>query len=527
MNTVCFGDQVLQHGPNLRIVPTNVDRACRENARGPQLVGQAFAPSASCRKCLHNARYAMCKRHGPPQAAVVRQYVHAKRLLSLVSNETRLRYLEHYSVIKDQWLMKWPEHKRREILRSMWLDTIRPDQVKNMVKLEGGWPPATRPRCIQYYPNLATQAIHGPMFSSLQKAYTDQFQEFCCGDVSVTFGSGLNSQQLGAWMDRAMARCQDKPHFFESDGKSWDGLIQRVHHDLKMLAYSFMDDNFLDFVERGFSVRGYGRYNEGKLAYSIAGTVKSGHNDTTLGNSIVNAMTIFEVMSDLKYKGSIIVAGDDLVVVVDGNFDEHALAAGISDFGIHPEYRKFDDVVDVSFISGVWFPARDGNVFTPKPGRLLSRLFWTLRPPSRKKLGQYNHAIALGLLPTCGGLPVVGAFLRAHMMAGGPEDYNRGIVGSYEHWLRKFRPDISYDGKVVQSFCERYRLTVSDFDYLEKRLMDKAGRVGLWNDDVGKVICDVDCASLLDRPCVGTSYVGGSICPNLVEAHDSSLSVVY
>ncbi len=68
---------------------------------------------------------------------------------------------------------------------------------------------------------MASQAMFGPEFYSLQKAYTEHFQrkEVFPG-IRVTFGSGLNSDALGEWMRTAIAEVP-YAHFYERDGKNW------------------------------------------------------------------------------------------------------------------------------------------------------------------------------------------------------------------------------------------------------------------------------------------------------------------
>jgi hypothetical protein len=512
-DTVCFADKVVPPcGENLRVAPVEVKAVCRRHAAGPTLTGQSCRVGHSCRKCIHNAVYAMSARHGPPQSLDVAPFTQFRAFVVSHNNAVRHEYLDLVGYCRENWLQKWPAHKRHAIARSKWLDRVRPDWVLNMVKIENSSERPSKPRCIQYYPNLATQAKFGPEFQALQKAYTKVYQELGDG-VKITFASGMNAKELGLWMERALGRCRGKYHIFESDGKTWDGMLSRAHHDLKMFCYSFMDDDFRDFVEQGFDVGGLGRYNEGRLKYRLRGTIKSGHNDTTLGNSLVNAGVAYESMVGMGLNGSILVAGDDLIIVVDGDFDEHELARRCASHGIMPEYRKFDDVQDITFISGMWFPTKDGLVFTPKPGRLLARLFWTTKPPAKRKRQLYNDSIALGLMPVCGGLPVIGAFLRAHYSGG----VKRVSLGGYDHWLRKFADETTYDESVVLSYCVRYGVCASDLTALEGRITSRAGQVGVWADPVMEQICRVDLAGLLDRPTVGTAFAGG--------VHDPRLSV--
>jgi hypothetical protein len=404
-------------------------------------------------------------------------------------------FVEHRAHWQDAWILKWPPQKQINIARSIEDDDIYASKVNLMVKREVLPKYPTKPRGIQFYPNLATQAKFGPEFFSLQKTYTEWFQrrEVAPG-IRVTFASGMNAVDLGSWMTSVLEDVAD-PHLYERDGESWDATMQRPHLILRKTAYDVAGDDFLKFVDDGFSV--VGKSPRGALRYKLVGTVKSGHNDTTLGNSLVNAMIVATAMRDQGLRGDIIVAGDDLLAVIQGDFDEHALAKRESSLGIKPKYRKFDNPLDVSFISGVWFRANGSWVFTPKPGRLLSRLFWTVRPPLPKHRLAYNNGIAAGLRPTCAHMPIIGTFLAIHTTEGVAPitPYGR------EYMLAVWESPVSYSELgMMDSFCARYDLTLDDVLSAEIFLAQHAGKIGIVQHPVLTRLMEVDLADIADRP---------------------------
>lgn len=500
-DTVCLGkgdvSKLAPHNRILRVDPCVQATECGMRQRGATLMGLATRMAFVCRSCPCNAHNALCARHGVAAPVVQRDLSWGRDYFRRIRGEVLHLYLEQLAHWQKAWLEKWPAGKRAAIARSVEDDTVMPNVVHIMVKREVYDKEPTKARLIQFYPNLATQAAFGPEFFSLQKVYTQWFQrrEVAPG-IRVTFASGMNASDLGAWMRDVLADYGD-PWFYERDGKNWDSTMQREHLAVRLAAYDVAGQDFLGFVRAGFSVRA--RDPRGAFRYTLEGTVKSGHNDTTLGNSLVNAVIAAIGLLDMRLRGDIIVAGDDLLTVVEGDFDEHALAGVEAACGIKPEYRKFSSPCDVSFISGIWFPLPAGQwLFTPKPGRLLSRLFWTVHPPADKRAAEYRNGIVAGLRGTCGAMPVVGAFLEAHV------DATRGSTPNpaWEHRsCLVVESGFFYTrNDVFPAFLKRYGLSAEDVDSAEALLRDSAGRTGIVSHPVFDRLMDVDCSDLHDRP---------------------------
>jgi hypothetical protein len=151
--------------------------------------------------------------------------------------------------------------------------------------------------------------------------------------------------------------------------------------------------------------------------------------------------------------------------------------------------------VDVSFVSGVWFPTGSSWHFVPKPGRLVSRLFWTTRPPAPKQISRYLNSIVMGLRPTCAGMPVIGAFLDAHYDARGGSGY------VLDKRVRVWQTNKAVErSELLIGFCARYGLAVGDVEDCERFLLANSGRVGIVSHPVLDRMMEVDLADLADRP---------------------------
>lgn len=463
-DTVCLGpgDENNLGDCKISIRP---DFTCDGDRKGATLVGLVCGPAYVCRSCGCNAHNAMCNRHGARAPPCHEDFDGFISQLNDLQHEAACTYAMHLAEFGDAWVDRWSLSKRTAIEESQTYDCIYPNRVKLMVKREVGQKMPTKARGIQFYWNLATQALFAPETASLQKTWCSIFRRRLVGTCRITFSSGMNAEQLGCWMDEVLEDYVD-PHFYERDGKNWDATMGEKHQRVKNTAYQCAGNDYVDFARHATIVKGFGKFkNAGILKYKLRYTTKSGHNDTTLGNNLVNAAVTWTAFNGLTC--DILIAGDDLLVVVEGDFDEHKIAEEERRCGIKPEYRKFLDVEDTSYISGLFARTPQGYKFIAKPGRLLNLLFWTVHPPSMRPrvLRGYQRGVAKGVMPTMGCVPVVGSWLAK--------------IGD-EGFTIKDRSRRSYTyGSVVQAdftgwFHRRYGLSVTEVEELEHILTTHA-----------------------------------------------------
>lgn len=353
-----------------------------------------------------------------------------------------------------KWEGKWPVGKQRAIATSVRNDEVRPGLVKAMVKREIYHNVPSRARLIQFYSNLATQALFGPQFYALQDVVAHEFRDRIIGHgIDVTIACGMNADDLGAWMDRVMER---NPYgFYERDGKNWDSTMTQVHAEFKRSLYSIFDPELADFVAACETVKGGAAIKDCYYRYTMAFTVKSGHNDTTLGNSLINAAIVIEALISLTLRGSILVMGDDVLVAIYDSFDSERIVEIEKGFGIQPEARVrgggFKDPERVTFISGCWM--YDGAYrFCPIPGRLIARTWWTVNNPgSGAKLDAYRRAVSLGLLASCRNMPVIRVFLNKFLPS------SSRVGRSDKGYVYRTSANGLVDG--MAAFCKRYEVT--------------------------------------------------------------------
>lgn len=303
----------------------------------------------------------------------------------------------------------------------------------------------------------------------------------------------MNAKSIGEW-GAWVRRRRPGARFYERDGKSWDATMSKLHHLIKMELYKMVGPEFAEFFDKSYEVKGTYRNGDVRIVYKVAGTTKSGHNDTTLGNSFINAAIIYTAMRRLGLRGSIIVAGDDLLAAIDGDWDGDKLAAEEAACGIIPEFRVFDSIFDVSFISGVWFPGvGDELIFTPKPGRLLSKLFWTVKPPSPKvaKEVAYVSGVAVGMLFTCADLPVIGPFLRSHVADAHAKPIFKHTFTDHRAYAHP---------RVLDHFCYRYQTSPSEVREVEDLILSARGAACIVRHPLLMRMCCQDLSGIHLRP---------------------------
>jgi len=481
-STLCLGPGDLSKVDRKHRVPAFEPWPCdKPNQSGSTAMGYVCWPSWTCRTCTCNFHNALCNRHAAAQPASEYNLSLAEKrsreaagnppppMLPLatawfrqISQELAVAYDEKLAY-EMNWMEKWSRRKQDAIRKSVLEDLVCHDKVTGMVKREGGHNCPTKSRAIQFNTNFATQADLGPTITRCQKAFSSVVDgERVISGVSVTFASGMNTRTLGAWMQRARRR--GATHFYERDGKNWDATMNLFHMEFKRLILEMLcpEGWALNALEKAEITKGTYRGAFARLKYSVQGTTKSGHNDTSLGNSIINAGIAIQAMLALGLKGDIIVMGDDLLVAVQGDFDAAAFAAQEARTGIIPEYRKFCSWRDVSFISGCWLEAADGMAFVPLLGRILARLMWTTKHWPEKMVPGWRHGVVCGMKPAVGGLPVYGAWLDANA---GKADKTGKVVklmeGDLLHKFECFSTVVEWDFEsALKQMALRYHTSV-------------------------------------------------------------------
>ncbi len=468
---------------------------------------------------IYNALYL---RHGATQTPVVHSFSKAIEMMSQHKQFVIQRFNVRTPTDPDyDWYKSWPEWKRKLFKEAM-RDPIQHDRVSAFVKRETyfqsyGEDPFTfadfsalgakKVRAIQGYRWLYTQRKTGPYIRLAQKAFCDVYNgdnpiyytndrgERCC--IRLVIASSMNSTDISSLVDKAVAGegyYSPNPYFFESDGKNWDASMQFEHCQAKLTLLSWvLGEEVRKILAQGFIGRGTAKFKRGRLLriirYLLEGTVKSGHNDTSLGNGLVNLVIALSLYLHFGLSGLIMVNGDDLLTLFNKLAGKNMEECGelfkqfLSGCGIVPVGRVFDDFTHVSFLSANFYALENGKcLFAPKVGRLLQRLGWTVKDVAKPAM--WRRATALSMAATGLKIPIVRALLISMYpdLATIPEDQ---LDAEFQIALKALpvrdrfdferrihlRGNVSEDKLSLPLFCLRYRISTEDIARIEATIL--------------------------------------------------------
>lgn len=506
-NTFCLGatgrENMGPQGRVLRALGASVSPCVPTHSVGATCLGPVARAAWTPRKCVCNACNALYNRHAATRPPFTGDWSDVVRLMLSAAVVGAIEYSVVTGVCdyRAAWLAKWPATKRLLITQSLLYDRVLPWRVKAMIKREHYPKRPSKARAIQYHQNYATQAVYGPEYYYMQKAMTKLFHNYSLAPgIDVTIASGMSAADIGHWFTdkiRGGACC-----FVERDGANWDSTINEHHREALVDIYAKFCPSLARFNAQCENVLGVAKFKDGVLIYKLRGSVKSGHNDTTLGNGLLNAMIATHACVQLGVRASIIVAGDDLLIAAYNPVDWAAYAAVESSLGIRPEGCVFTDPAHVSFISGGFFRDGDAYLFGPKPGRLLAKLWWTVKPPPARRLAQYKRGVARGLLPSMGWYPGLGDWLRRSDTAGEAVQHDKSRLFSGGSW-----PTNPSDA--TAGFAERYGLSsyqLVEFTDFMRSLPDEPG---LMVHPIVTYIVAVDLADPTERARILRAGVSG------------------
>jgi hypothetical protein len=451
----------------------------RSNQPGAACVGPVFGPSWTCRSCTCNFHNALCNRHAKTAPKIMLPFCEARDMLKFHAQNLAADYNISYGYWEKEWINKWPQNKIVAFETSLKYDVDSFGRVKSFVKREPGHKKVKKARAIQGYANFATQARLGPQVYAAQKTLCHRFNSRSgqnrYKNIGITFASGMNAVELGEWMEMVHDRF-GSPWFYERDGANWDATMQAEHQELVNILYEkIFDPLTYERIQKCRKVKGVNVTTDRetklttKIKYTLDETTKSGHNDTSLRNSIINAAIAYQSAINHGLECEIIVAGDDLLMACKTKPDLQRLIQYESQLGINPEAGVMDDYTKVTFISGHWCKDVLGYKFVPLLGRLLLRLYWTTSPLRPCDYQGFKYGVSQGLKPSCGQLPVYSALLDIEKPKKITASAKRAIGDKY---LKVWQQEQVFGRGTFDWFCSRYQTTMGEIKSLEKLIRD-------------------------------------------------------
>jgi hypothetical protein len=298
-----------------------------------------------------------------------------------------------YSI--QQWICDQPPHKRQKYTQFRErLDGINFDEFSYHVRnffikdevLVPGYGCDLRDKCprgIQGLAKAETNLALGPFMHVVSRAIAAGF-----GD-QLSYSSGQTPESIGQWYTQCK---KGRYHFYEDDFSAFDSSQGKGAHEAEMAVYKLFgpDKAVLNALQFQAKTVGFGRYHKYKTKY----TRKSGDQNTSIGNTIINMMAHIWAIHCYNLIGNnvefkMLALGDDNLLAVKGEKPDFVkfMNDKILLLGLVPKF--FMSGNSPSYCSSVFIPvANDKNdlvyVLVPEVLRRLSKIGWTVTIPSKR-----------------------------------------------------------------------------------------------------------------------------------------------
>ena len=156
-------------------------KPCQSNdVGGPTLLGQVFAECVTLSNCA-NVVNALQLRHLTEPANPITRF--NPKFAKILGHQIEQVYPRHLAENQDTWMVGRGKNKLEKIRKSLAEDIIRPDKVKNVLKMEkyrslfnGRAKPAKKGRGIQFTVNEATAYVHANEYDAFSSSLAEASQ---------------------------------------------------------------------------------------------------------------------------------------------------------------------------------------------------------------------------------------------------------------------------------------------------------------------------------------------------------------
>jgi len=203
-------------------------------------------------------------------------------------------------------------------------------------------------------------------------------------DFIFYYPSGASNEDIGNWLELDLA-------YYEDDFSKFDATIHHNLLEMELFIYRTfgMPTNMQKLVRKNFPTVGATPHG---VSYMVEGTRKSGDQNTSVGNTMLNVLVHAYAMHMLGFTPRydintstwpyrMIALGDDNLIVTGEPIAHVNVENIIKDLGLIPNMVFKDNVNLLEFCSARFWPSETGRVLGPKIGRYLAKIGWMLRPP--------------------------------------------------------------------------------------------------------------------------------------------------
>jgi len=254
------------------------------------------------------------------------------------------------------------------------------------------------PRCIQYRNKRYCLRLATHLHPIEEATYG--FKDWTGTPV---FAKGLNLRQRGEalrnkWESFAF------PKALLLDHSKFDAHVSDKLQDLENWYYLKCNN---DHELR--QLLGMQRINKGRTKngtrYTTYATRMSGDQNTGLGNSVINYAMLADFLQFYGLKGSILVDGDDSVLIIEDEGKHYDLSF-FKQFGMKTEGSETTDFSQVDFCQTKPVELEHGWTMVRNPYRLLLRMGWTTKVVAARKIKPYLASIGRCELALGMGAPI-------------------------------------------------------------------------------------------------------------------------
>lgn len=276
------------------------------------------------------------------------------------------------------------------------------------------------PRCISGRSNDFT-AYTGPWIKSFGRALKKEwsmregpFVDSVSTKLRVVYATGMDPVQMGAAYKESLDLISEWTRgdykIIETDFSKFDSCIDASKLMIENRVYESYGcpSHIIRALEMNIRTTGSiqtvrDRVKCDTIKYGVEGTRKSGDNNTSCGNSLLNAyMQLYAYNSDLDMPCVLWVHGDDSLLFTAGVVDVEVGISKLERLGMKPEVQVHTDVYKPTFCSKRFYPCirTEDHSFTyiagPKIGRVLMKAGWNAKNKEHTLVDHYSH-----LLGTC------------------------------------------------------------------------------------------------------------------------------
>lgn len=326
-------------------------------------------------------------------------------------------------------------------------------------------------RAISGFPAKAT-VMTGPVTTAMQ----EEFHRVWDQHHSICFAAGRSSEELAEFItstDPTWKKLENDFSFFDSSiGVPAQKFLMSLY---KYTGITQHEPDYMKY-KAAQSLKTSGRSMTG-VTFKVQGTMKSGACDTCLGNSLVNVYSHVYVLSkinnitipQLMRKMRMVILGDDNLTFLHPSISSEGLEEGLIRLGFCSKLKIKKDLNELVFLNQRLYPSNHGPQLAPLPGRIISRLGWTVKNP--KCPPAYFNAICYSFLSTCHHVPILREYFeRMYFLTSRQQNginYHRTYDVSDEMLYKNFKTNTS---EMVpdsdEQFCKLYDINKQELEQL-------------------------------------------------------------